>query len=210
MKSIELPKTTGFAGFDGSGKDNTALALSEMTGVPVIGLGDILGDLAVEEGFDKDDRVAKRSISARLAAEYNDPAIMVKLALAEAAEGEGRRYKYANDNGELYITSIRRFAEAEEIKRLGGALIWIHTPIEERYRRVVARARGSGDAIKSFEEFVTKGDEEIYPEDRDNPNIVNVSRVFGASDYIYNNPTRTREEQLAHLAETFRIPRQLQ
>lgn len=206
MKSIELPKIVAFAGFDGSGKDNTALDLSELTGVPVIGIGDILGDLAEEAHFDRDDRAAKRAISAQLAERYNDPSIMVKIALAKADEASERRFKYANDDGEVYITSIRRFAEVSEIKRVGGLVLWIHAPLEERYRRVIERARGSGDKIDSLEDFIDKGEEEIFPEDRDNPNIVNVSRVFGASDYIYNNETRPKSERLKHLAETFRLP----
>lgn len=217
MKSIELPSTVAFGGYDGSGKDTIAETLRDkFTGVPVVGLGDILKDIATILEMDGDDREVRRNLSKQLAEKYHDPAIMAHLALGEYDEidVEGKTIefgdRYANKNGELYITSIRRFAEAEAIKKRGGTLLWIHTPIDVRYQRVLNRARGSGDEIKTFEEFVTKGEIEIYAKDPTDPNAVNVSRVFGAADFIYNNPNRPTEEMIEHIGQTFQLPRRFQ
>jgi len=213
MKSIELPSITGFGGYDGAGKDNTAEALSELTGVPVVGLGDVLGDIVAKLGHDRDDRVMKRAVSQELAATYKDPAIMANIALGEYKDIEvgGQTIafdeSYLNENGELYITSVRRIAESRAIQKRGGIILWVHAPIELRYERSIARARGSGDAFDSFEDFVAKKEVEMYPPDPTDLTIVNTSRVFGSADYIYNNPDRTPEELKAHLAETFRLPR---
>lgn len=216
MKSIELPGVAGFAGFDGSGKDTIANTIrDELTGIPVVGLGDVLGDLIEEQGGDRDDREKKRATSKFLAEQYGDPAIMAKIAFGDYDEItlNGQTYefgdRYRNADGEIYITSIRRLAEAEEIKRRGGALLWIHVPVEERYQRAILRARGSGDTFATLEEFIAKGEKEIYADDPNDPNSVNVSRVFGAADYIYNNPKRDREELIEHLSTTFQLPRHL-
>ena len=215
MKTIELSSVTGFGGFDGAGKDNTAEALAKMTGVPIVALGEVLGDIVEKLNYERDDRVAKSATSQELARTYKDPAIMANIALGlydhVEVGGEVIRFdkSYANEDGELYITSIRRLAEAEAIKKRGGLILWIHAPIELRYERSILRARGSGDAFESFEDFVERKEREMYPNDPTDPTHVNTSRVFGAADYIYNNPDHSEDELNAHLAETFRItPRQ--
>lgn len=214
MRTIELPPKSAFAGGDGSGKDTIAADAGELSNTPTVGLGDILKDIAIAAGEeDPNSRLARRTISKQLAEAYNDPAIMAKIGFGDfesvrLGDREVLLPRYTNDAGEVYLTSIRRMAEAEEVRRRGGAVIWIHVPIEERYRRLQDRARGSEDQFASFEEYVKKVEQEMYPENRDDPNTVNVSRVFASADAIYFNPQRTSAERKAHVAQTFRLPRE--
>lgn len=216
MNSIELRSITGFAGDNGSGKDTLALTIgNEFTGVPTVGLGDIIKDIATELDMDGDDRAVRRELSRELAEQYHDPAIMAHLALGEyehiTVGGKTIEFgdRYANSNGELYITSIRRLAEAQAIKRRGAVLLWVHAPAELRYERVMRRARGSESSVGSFEDFILKGEVEMFAQDPEDPTQINMSRVFGASDYIYNNPDRTHDELLTNLEETFRLDKRV-
>lgn len=217
MRSIELPSIVGFGGFDGAGKDNTAEAIAEFTHAPIIGLGDVMADIVEKLGHDRDDRVIKGEVSRELGVKYNDPAIMANIALGryDSISVGGMAFDfsggYANTEGQLYVTSIRRVAEANAIKKRGGAILWVHAPIELRYDRSIRRARGSGDTFDSFDDFIATKEKEMYAltsseeEKQTNPTIIHSARVFGAADYIYNNPDRTSEELKAHLAATFNL-----
>ena len=193
MSSFELPPLIGIGGGNGSGKTTVGSERFERTGLPFMDSGDPLRVQAEIEGKDPEERSNLRDIARRWGEQYKDPAILVKKALELFGQEAGS------------VVSVRRVAEAEYIKKLGGAIIWVEAPIDLRHQRVISRARGSSD-IKTLEAFIADENKEMYSTDPSDPFNVHMSGVRDMADFTFNNIAPSEEKSSEEIARTFNLP----
>ena len=144
MSILAKPVIYGLAGTFASGKDSLARYLEEKFAIKHISTGDIVRTYAQEKYGS-----IERPVLYKMANELRDTkgsGILSQLALEQYES-----YKESYPGG-VCVSGFRAWAEAEEIKKRGGIIIFTDSPVKTRYIRTIARAR-DGEKFNTFEEF---------------------------------------------------------
>jgi dephospho-CoA kinase len=143
-------KIIGIGGTNGSGKDTLGEILAEKGWLAVS-----VSDLLREEAKKRDlpiEREVLRSISAEWRRKYGLGVLVDKaVELFEQSDGG---YKG------LVAIPMRNPGEAQRVKDLGGALVWVDANPKLRYQRIYSRQRSAEDK-KTFEEFLAEEQAEM-------------------------------------------------
>jgi len=144
MSTSAKPLLIGLAGTFASGKDSLARFLEEKYNIKHISTGDIVRTYAQEKYGS-----IERPILYKTANELRDtksPGILSTLALEQYES-----YKESYPGG-VCVSGFRAWAEAEEVKKEGGVIVFTDAPVKTRYIRTISRAR-DGEKFNTFEEF---------------------------------------------------------
>lgn len=147
-------KLVGLSGTLGSGKDTVASHLVTEHGFMHVSTGDVLRIEAKRQGRDTE-RPTLIEIGMRLRELYGS---LGALCLKGIAQWDEQREEFP---GGLVVSGIRILGEAEEIKDQNGTVVFIDAPVEERYRRLIARNRDY-EVSKTFDEFVAHEEIELH------------------------------------------------
>lgn len=148
-------RVIGAVGLNGSGKDEFVNYLSRRCRIPMLSAGDIVRDIAQEEGIPPT-RDNLHDISKRYHARYGNDFFMKKL----IEKIEEHQWKV------IGITGIRTPIDAVTLRNhFGQNFILVHVEVSQpsiRYERT--RKRGEARDPQTFEEFLMqdKAEEEIF------------------------------------------------
>lgn len=141
----------GFAGTLSSGKDSLADHLQEKFGLMHVSTGDIVREIAqMQKG--SVERPVLFDTANELRQTYGG-GVLVERAF-------DRYHNSIRTYAGVVITGIRSTGEAKAIKELGGKLIYIDAPLEDRYTRMQSRQR-DGEARITLEAFKEREDKEM-------------------------------------------------
>jgi len=144
MSTLAKPVIYGLAGTFASGKDSLARHLEEKYNIKHISTGDILRTYAQQKYGSIERPVLYKT--ANEMRETMEPGILSILALEQYES-----YKESYPGG-VCVSGFRAWAEAEEIRKRGGIIIFTDSPVKTRYIRTIARARDD-EKFNTFEEF---------------------------------------------------------
>ncbi|MCA9309005.1 AAA family ATPase [Candidatus Saccharibacteria bacterium] len=136
--------TIGLAGTFASGKDSLGRFLEEKHNIKHISTSDIVRTYAQEKYGS-----IERPVLYKMANELRDTRganILTKLAL-ELYESYRESYPAG-----VCVSGFRAWAEAAEIKKHGGIIVFTDAPVKTRYIRTIKRVR-DGESFNTFEEF---------------------------------------------------------
>ncbi len=170
-------KLIGLSGTLNAGKDTAAEYLVENYNFMHVSTGDVLRAEADLQNRSKD-WGSLIEIGVELRAQYGSVGALVLKSI------ENWQKVSSSYLGGLVISGLRVIGEAEELKKLGGTLVFIDAPIGERYKRMINRSRGA-EANKTYEEFVEL--ERIQMEGIGGDNRPNLKAVKTISDVIIMN-----------------------
>ncbi|MDN3509815.1 MAG: AAA family ATPase [Candidatus Jettenia sp.] len=148
-------KVIGAVGLNGSGKDELVNYLSRRCGIPVLSAGDVVRDIAQEEGI-APTRDNLHDISRRYYAQWGNDIFMRKL----IEKIEECQWKVVG------ITGIRTSTDVATLRNhFGQNFILVHVEVSQpsiRYERT--RKRGEARDPQTLEEFLIqdKTEEEIF------------------------------------------------
>lgn len=144
-------KIIGVAGTNGSGKDTVGEILEKNHGFYFVSVTDILRDELNRQ--DKSiTRENMRALGDSWRRELGLGALVDKA--IEVFKTKSGEYKG------LVLASIRNIGEAEHIRELGGAIVWVDAEPEIRYKRINSRSRSAEDS-KTYEEFLSEEQDEM-------------------------------------------------
>jgi dephospho-CoA kinase len=178
LATLLPPKILGLSGTFASGKDTVAAWLNQHYGYYHLSTGDMVREVA----------------SARFG-DINRPTLHKTANLLRAERGGGvlvelafEHYASISDQypGGLIINGVRSLGEAKAIKENGGYLLFIDAPVNLRYERLKARARGDEISL-SFEEFAERERRETTPLKSTDETIQNVGAVQQMADAVIVN-----------------------
>lgn len=161
-----------FVGPPAVGKDVVSEYLSRKYSIKHISSGDIIRKYILKNKLGKLDRKNLQITGNKLRKEFGGD-VLVKMAIEESG--------ISGDNS-LILSGLRAIDEVETFKNLGGKVIAIIAPIEQRYS--LAKKRGRIDENISFEEFKKIEDEENLGQDRESQNV---SKVISMADMTVVN-----------------------
>lgn len=144
MSTLAKPVIIGLAGTFASGKDSLARYLEEKYNVKHISTGDIVRTYA-QEKYGSIERPVLYKMANELR-ETKEPGILSKLALEQY---ESFKESYP---GGVCVSGFRAWAEAEEIKKKGGIIVFTDSPVKTRYIRTISRARDD-EKFSTYDEF---------------------------------------------------------
>lgn len=171
----------GIAGTDGSGKDSLGHFLRDDFGWFFISVTDLLRAEAKARGLE-----LSRSTLKIISAEWRRDeglGVLIDHAVKEY-ESLGKKYEG------LCMASLRNPGEADRVHELGGEVVWLDAPIELRYKRAVARNKGTEDQV-TFEEFRREESEQMHSADE---LALNLSAVKARADIFIANDTNDLED----------------
>lgn len=153
-----------FVGPFAVGKDAVSSYVEKKYNLTHISSGNIIREYVTENNLGGLDRKNLQIVANKM---RNDSGgdILVKIAL-----------KTAEDN--VIISGLRAIDEVETFKKMGGKVIAITAPIEQRYK--LAQLRGRIDDHISFEEFKRIEEEENISKSH---NEQNLSKVIAMADF---------------------------
>lgn len=193
----ELPEIIGIAGTNGAGKDTLGHLLERHAGYHFVSLSDTLRAELDRQGL-AHTRENLRTLSTKWASEEGPESLSRRtIADYEAA-------KQTHNWQGLVIGSIRRPAEAEEIQRCGGKVVWVDAERATRYERLVSANRNRHEDTVSFAEWCEAEDIEMTPVGGD-PMALNMAGTKAVSDIFIDNNYATQQDYEAHLDELFGI-----
>lgn len=134
-----MVEVIGISGPPCSGKDTGANYLGDNYGFRVISTGDLLRARACVLGVGTD-RSSLQQLGSKLRASNGSRDPLLAEALAETDQ-------------DTIFTGIRTFDAARTLINVGAAILYITSPLEQRYARSIIRAR---DDVVSYDEFVAQ------------------------------------------------------
>lgn len=153
-----------FVGPFAVGKDAVSSYIEKKYNLTHISSGNIIRDYITKNNLGGLDRKNLQIVANKMRVDGGGD-ILVKMALAEA-----------KDN--VIVSGLRAIDEVETFKKMGGNIIAITAPIEQRYK--LAQMRGRVDDHISFEEFKKIEEEENKSKDH---NEQNLSKVIAMADF---------------------------
>lgn len=144
MSTSAKPIIIGLAGTFASGKDSLARHLEEKFSIKHISTGDIVRTFA-QEKYGSIERPVLYKTANELR-ESRGAGVLSQLALEQYES-----YKESYPGG-VCVSGFRAWAEAEEIKKHGGVIVFTDAPVKTRYIRTISRARDD-EKFNTFEEF---------------------------------------------------------
>ena len=174
MKSLKL---VGIGGTDGSGKDTVAQMLVERHGWLYVSVTDMLRDELRKQNRTLS-RENLRTLSAQWRREFGK-AVLIDKALQKFGSRESH-----SELGGLAIASLRHPVEADRVHELGGKVVWTDGDPHIRYKRIVARDRGSEDQV-TFKEFLVEDRAQMHQ--KGDEATVSLAGVKERADIFVNN-----------------------
>ncbi len=202
---MRLPEIIGVSGTNGSGKDTLAELRAEKENSMPASLSDILRVHQRENGLPCE-REDLANLSRQWREDYDNNGILVTKTI--------ERYEEINQNlawqalrcfNGLSVVSLRHPAEADEIHKHGGLVIWTESDPRISFERISNSQRGRVDDDKTFEQFVAELECELLPAEGVSSGTVNLGAVRPLADEIIFNNFDTKEEYIAYLAERFEL-----
>lgn len=180
MSMLKNVSIIGISGTNGAGKDAVGQILVKEYNFYFISVTDLLRSEAKRLGFSID-----RSTCSQISSEWRRQyglAVLIDKAM-EQYQNLSQQY-----NG-VVISSLRNPAEADQIHRLNGIVLWIDADLELRYKRLQKnlhqRARQVNDD-KTFQEFMEEEQAEMINTTSD-PARLNTLAVKAKSDFFIDN-----------------------
>lgn len=174
-------KIYGLAGTLASGKDTVAEMLAERHGFLHVSTSDMLRAEKKRVFGDSPEALLQRNDPyANKLRETKGPGVLVLLA-KEDYDKNASKYP-----GGFVASGIRSIGEAEEIKKLGGEIIFVDADPKVRYARIAGRNRDSNDSAVSYEEFMAmeKSESDVDPTDK---TIQNIPAMKERADILLEN-----------------------
>jgi len=165
----------GISGTNGAGKDTVGQILAEHHGWLFVSVSEYLRDEARKRGLPIE-RENLRMISAEWRRKYG-LGVLVDMA---AEEFKKSNHKYKG----LAVVPMRNPGEAQEVKNLGGKIVWVDADPKVRYQRIFSRARSAEDN-KSFEQFLQE--EKAEMEHEGDHHTLSMSGVKALADTFIDN-----------------------
>lgn len=171
------PQLIGLSGTLGSGKDTIANHLVQKHNFLHVSTGDVLRHEAAKRGLPTDRRTL----------------IDISIQMRKSGRGFGlfieegiklfnkQKHTYAG----LVMSGLRVPGEAEYIQQIGGKLLFIDAPVQERYRRVISRQRDN-EPTKTLQQFIDYDTDEINGVS-DDPYEVNLGAIRKKADTVITN-----------------------
>lgn len=195
---IDLPpKILGLSGTFASGKDTIASWLNLEYGYYHVSTGDMVREVARAQ-YGKIERPTLLKTANKLRKERGS-GVLVELAFEHF---EPLKHRYP---GGLVISGIRSIGEAKILQQNDGLLMFIDASIEERYRRMVARARGD-EKFLSFLEFQEREEQEMSPKDDSNELIQNINAISKMADISTFNDSAV-DSFLEEIRQILKLPK---
>ncbi len=166
----------GLSGTFASGKDTLANHLVTTKNFLHVSTSDMIR--AVAEAKYGDIERPTLFMTANETREERGPGVFAELALEKFEE-----VKDAHDG--IVISGVRSLGEVEAIKKAGGTMVFVDSPMEIRYERIKARHR-SGEEKLTFEEFKASEEAEELAV-HDNPYAQDLTGVKELSDILLLN-----------------------
>lgn len=141
----------GFSGTFSAGKDVLADHLEKKFGLMHISTGDILREIAQQQRGSIE-RPILYEVGNELRHKYGG-GILAERAI-------DRYHSSIRTYAGVVITGIRSLAEAQRVKSFGGQLVFIDSPIEVRYKRMLERQRDS-EVKLTLDEFRISEEKEM-------------------------------------------------
>lgn len=145
----------GISGTDASGKDTVGQMLAERHNWLFVSVSEILRDELRQRNVPLE-RKNLRELSAQWRRQHGLGVLVDKA--VQQFHRSGGRHKYQG----LVIASLRHPGEAARLQELGGRVVWTDADPKVRYRRIVARNRGTEDQV-SFDEFLAEEQAQMKP-----------------------------------------------
>jgi len=181
ISNKKKPVIVGLAGTLASGKDTVAVLLTQNHEFLSVSTSDILRAAKKKAFGDSPQALLLRNdpfaneLRARRGA-----GVLVELAYDEY---QNKKNKYP---GGLVVSGLRSIGEAEELKELGGVLIFVDADVKIRYQRAQSRNRDNIDSQVSFEDFVAMEMRES-PVDSKDKVVQNLSALREMADLRLEN-----------------------
>lgn len=188
----------GLAGTFGAGKDECARHLAGDHGFLHVSTGDMLRDVARQEGLDTE-RPTLIELGIRLRAEYDSQGALV-IKATEKWQDEADRYP-----GGVVVSGLRVVGEAEEVLGRAGTLLFVDAPLELRHERIVSRQRDE-ETKQTLEQFAAAESVERNgdPDDPTRPNLEAIRKIAHAvlvNDYSTPRPLHRKLDSLLGLTD---------
>jgi dephospho-CoA kinase len=167
-------KIIGISGTNGSGKDTIGHMLAERHGWLDVSLSDILRKEARRRKLP-----IEREVLRRISAEWRR-----KYGLGVLVDKAVDQFKKGSYKGVVAIP-IRNPGEAQQVKDLGGLLIWVDADSKIRYKRINSRKRSAEDK-KTYERFLAEEYEEMHHHGGDEATL-NITGVKDICDVFLEN-----------------------
>lgn len=151
MSTLAKSVIIGLAGTFASGKDSLARHLEEEYSIKHISTGDIVRVYAQEKYGS-----IERPILYKTANELREEKGAGILSVLALEQYESYKESYP---GGVCVSGFRAWAEAEEVKKQGGTIVFTDAPVKTRYIRTISRAR-DGEKFNTFEEFKARESKE--------------------------------------------------
>jgi dephospho-CoA kinase len=180
-------KLIGVAGTNGAGKDSVGEFLSNNHNWLFVSVSDFLREEAKKRGLPIE-REVLRTISADWRRKYGIGVLVDKA--VEEFNRSSNRYQG------LVAIPMRNPGEAEELKKLGGTLVWVDADPKVRYQRIFNRQRSSEDQ-KTFEQFLQEEEDEM--EHSGDHHTLSLAGVKAKADIFLTNDSPTLEEFYAEI-----------
>ena len=166
----------GLAGTFASGKDTLADHLVVTKNFMHVSTSDMVRAVAeAEYGNTERPTLFKTANETR---EKRGAGIFAELALERYTE---KKDAYSG----IIVSGVRSLGEAEAIKKAGGKLVFIDSPMEIRYERIRARQRANEENL-TFEQF-KKSEEDEELKVHDNPYVQDLTGVKELADILLFN-----------------------
>jgi dephospho-CoA kinase len=194
---MKLPEIVGISGTNGAGKDVLGLLLAKRCGYHFHSVSDLLREELTRTGKEIT-RENLRTLSRQWRQESGDDAIMFTKAIEKyLAEKDEKGYKG------LALVNARHPGEAKHVQEHGGVVVWVDGDQRLRYDRLQASNRGRAEDQKTFEEFKSEEEQEMYPPANAPAGTLHMAAVKEIADIIIMNNYATVDEYRNYLIKEF-------
>lgn len=177
-----MKKIIGLSGTNASGKDTLGHLLEDRYEYKFISVSDLLREEARARGWTIN-RERLQDISREWRKQYGHGVLIHKAQ-------EQYKQLYATDHKGLVVASLRHPAEADEVHKLGGIVVWVDADPEIRYARLQFSNRGrANEDEKTFEEFIAEEQSEMEHKEGDDTSLNMIGVKTKADVNIFNNST---------------------